>query len=72
MKKEEVLNLAQAELRAMYKRVGIKGSNVLDLIDKELAKHNLVSTCCHAELIHFDNYGYNECSECGKTYRQTK
>lgn len=33
----EALNLAQAEIRAMYKRLGISGSNVLDLIDKALA-----------------------------------
>src|SRR3990167_706088 len=31
---EEALNLAQCELRAMYKRVGIKGSNVLDKVDE--------------------------------------
>src|SRR5438552_9051581 len=33
-----VINLAQAELRAMYKRVGVKGSNVLDLLDQKLEK----------------------------------
>lgn len=36
MEKKEILNLAQAELRAMYKRLGIQGSNVLSLIDNEL------------------------------------
>ncbi|RYZ63045.1 MAG: hypothetical protein EOO14_00415 [Chitinophagaceae bacterium] len=35
---EKALNLAQAELRACYKRLNIKGSNVLDLVDKELEK----------------------------------
>lgn len=30
---EEALNLAQCELRAMYNRLGIKGSNVLDKVD---------------------------------------
>lgn len=34
----KALDLAQAELRAMYKRVGIKGSNVLTLIDDALNK----------------------------------
>lgn len=33
---EQALNLAQAEIRAMYKRLDIKGSNVLDLVDKTL------------------------------------
>lgn len=33
---EQALNLAQAEIRAMYKKAGIKGSNVLDLVDKNL------------------------------------
>ena len=28
------------------------------------------SVCCGAELIQFKTYGYDECSECGKTYRQ--
>jgi len=28
------------------------------------------SVCCNADLIKFDTYGYDECSECGKTYRQ--
>jgi len=28
------------------------------------------SVCCNAELIKFDTYGYDECSECGNTYRQ--
>jgi hypothetical protein len=36
----DVLNLAQAELRAMYKRLGINGSNVLDLIDNALSSFN--------------------------------
>lgn len=35
---ELALNLAQAELRSMYRRLGYKGSNVLDLVDKELEK----------------------------------
>jgi len=33
---EQALNLAQAEIRAMYKRLDIKGSNVLDKIDATL------------------------------------
>ena len=33
---EQALNLAQAEIRAMYKRLEIKGSNVLDKIDATL------------------------------------
>lgn len=36
MTDKEILDLAQAELRAMYKRLGIKGSNVLTLIDEAL------------------------------------
>lgn len=28
------------------------------------------SVCCNADLIKFDTYGYDECSKCGKTYRQ--
>lgn len=36
MNTEQLLNLAQAEIRAMYKRLDIKNSNVLDLIDKAL------------------------------------
>lgn len=36
MTDKEILNLAQAELVAMYKRLGIKGSNVLTLIDEAL------------------------------------
>jgi hypothetical protein len=35
---ELALNTGQAELRSMYKRVGINGSNVLDLIDETLDK----------------------------------
>lgn len=35
-KLRNALDLAQAEIRAMYKRVGINGSNVLDLIDNLL------------------------------------
>jgi hypothetical protein len=35
---KNVINIAQAELRAMYKRVGINGSNVLDLLDNLLEK----------------------------------
>lgn len=31
---KETLNRAQCELQAMYKRTGIKGSNVLDEINK--------------------------------------
>lgn len=31
---EQVLNLAQCELRSMYRKVGIKGSNILDDIDR--------------------------------------
>ena len=33
---EQALNLAQAEIRAMYKRLDIKGSNVLDKLDATL------------------------------------
>lgn len=43
--KEEVrqgLDLAQAEIRSMYKRLGIEGSNVLNEIDKTLSG----ITCC--------------------------
>ena len=35
---EQALNLAQAELKAMYQRLGYKGSNVLDLVDAALEK----------------------------------
>lgn len=28
------------------------------------------SVCCGAELIKFNTYGYDECADCGKTYRQ--
>ena len=28
------------------------------------------SVCCHKPLIEFKTYGYDECSECGKTYRK--
>jgi len=41
MKKEEiieVLNLAQCEIRAMYKRLKIRDSNILTLIDNAVAK----------------------------------
>lgn len=31
---ELTLNVAQAEIRAMYKRIGVNGSNVLDMVDK--------------------------------------
>lgn len=30
----DALDLAQAELRAMYNRFGFKNSNVLDIVDK--------------------------------------
>lgn len=30
----------------------------------------IASPCCGSELINFRTYGYNECVECGKTYRQ--
>lgn len=36
MTDKEILDLAQAEIRAIYKRLGIKGSNVLTLIDEAL------------------------------------
>ena len=29
------------------------------------------SVCCGEKLIEFKTYGYNECPECGKTYKQT-
>lgn len=28
------------------------------------------SVCCDAELVKLTTYGYDECVECGKTYRQ--
>ena len=31
---KNVLDMAQCEIRAMYKRVGINGSGVLDMVDK--------------------------------------
>lgn len=34
---KDVLNIAQAELRAMYRRCGIKGSNVLDKVEEAYA-----------------------------------
>jgi len=33
--------------------------------------HVMRSVCCDAELIKFKTYGYDECVECGKTYKQT-
>jgi len=36
----EALNLSQAEIRAMYKRLGLKNSNVLDIIDSILDQYN--------------------------------
>jgi len=43
MKKiEQALNLAQAEIRALYKRVGYSDSSVLTLIDEALEQ---VKTC---------------------------
>jgi hypothetical protein len=33
--------------------------------------HVMRSVCCDAELIKFKTYGYDECIECNKTYKQT-
>lgn len=46
----DVLNMAQAELRAMYKRCGIKGSNVLEAVDS--AYEALASTPKEPETVH--------------------
>lgn len=40
--------------------------------NKNFIKSDVIgSVCCHKPLIKFNTYGYYECSECGKTYRQT-
>ena len=41
--------------------------------EKIISSNPLVSgsVCCHSTLIKFKTYGYDECSECGKTYKQT-
>ena len=49
---------------------GMKKS-ILDAINEALRQPPVSgSVCCGAELIQFKTYGYDECSECGKTYRQ--
>jgi hypothetical protein len=35
---EMVLNIAQCELRAIYRRLGIQGSNVLSIVDEAYDK----------------------------------
>ena len=53
------------------------GWNVVKLIEAETLvklfcpQHVMRSVCCDAELIKFKTYGYDECGECGKTYKQT-
>ena len=42
----------------------------LDKLIKKLQQANVMrSVCCGGKLIEFKTYGYNECSECGKTYK---
>jgi len=42
----------------------------LDKLIKKLQQSDLVcSVCCDGKLIEFKTYGYNECLECGKTYK---
>lgn len=45
----------------------IKFRSILKALRKADVMH---SVCCDGELIRFDTYGYNECLECGKTYKQ--
>jgi len=40
---KEILNLAQAEIRSCYSRLGINGSNILDLIDAALTEPQTLS-----------------------------
>jgi len=44
MTHKEVLELAQVELRAMYKRLGINGSNVIALIDESLRQPPVIKS----------------------------
>ena len=44
MTHKEVLELAQVELRAMYKRLGINGSNVIALIDESLRQSPVIKS----------------------------
>ena len=54
-------------------------ATMLALADKMLKTFKIIalnpivmrSVCCGAELIKFNTYGYDECIECGKTYKQT-
>lgn len=44
----------------------------LDKLVKKLQQADVMrSVCCGEKLIEFKTYGYNECPECGKTYKQT-
>ena len=42
----------------------------LDKLIKKLQQADVMrSVCCGRKLIEFKTFGYNECSECGKTYK---
>lgn len=67
MKKiEQALNLAQAEIRALYKRVGYSNSSVLTLIDEALDQ---VKTCNKPAVINNEGLASSEsvavCPTCG-------
>lgn len=69
MTDKEILNLAQAELRAMYKRLGIKGSNVLTLIDEALRQPPISGelNCEHDWFVDmYDHFGFPASRFCDK------
>ena len=75
---EKILNkfikgdIARDYDEASRKHHTITLQTALEAINVALNKPNVMrSVCCNADLIKFKTYGYNECSECGKTYRQT-
>lgn len=67
MTDKEILNLAQAELRAMYKQLGINGSNVLTLIDEALRQPPVIGSVCRCKKCNCDirnDVGDGLCAEC--------
>lgn len=70
MTDKEILNLAQAELRAMYKQLGINGSNVLTLIDEALHQPPVSGQFCECIKEDWDGADVNgNCVHCGKKHK---
>lgn len=68
MTDKEILSLAHAELKAMYKRSGINGSNVLTLIDEALRQPMVSGSLCQCKVNriivrHEDKDWCNSCGE---------